>query len=90
MRRDTLSAAVLFCLSAAVGLAQADDNAGLPFDPRHVVERARAGRDVPRPLREGEMVRGGLENGEFLIDTSGVHAEHNPAVAFDGANFLVV
>jgi len=32
----------------------------------------------------------GLDDGEFLIDTSGVHAENRPAVAFDGANFLVV
>ena len=31
-----------------------------------------------------------LDNGEFLIDTSGLQAESIPSVAFDGTNFLVV
>ena len=44
------------------------------------------------PLRQqaAALQSSGLDDGEFLIDTSGVHTEHDPAVAFDGTNFLVV
>ncbi|MCX6844419.1 MAG: hypothetical protein NTX53_19325, partial [candidate division WOR-3 bacterium] len=60
------------------------------FDPRDVARRVRnAGRETSGAERLA------LDDGEFLIDTSStlVPAPYNqkdPAVAFDGANFLVV
>jgi hypothetical protein len=55
------------------------------FDAREVVRQVRS---VTRPASGVEPQA--LDDGEFLIDTSAVHADEIPAVAFDGVNFLVV
>jgi hypothetical protein len=45
-------------------------------------------RNFPTP--NTQHLTPGLDDGEFLIDTGGTHPEDEPAVAFDGANFLAV
>ena len=60
------------------------------FDPQDVVRHVRSAADkVPGDVRQL------FDDGEFLIDTSitlfpALYAQSEPAVAFDGANFLVV
>jgi hypothetical protein len=57
------------------------------FDPKDVVRQVRARNPVPRPP---EPLNPPVDDGEFLIDTTGLHPEWYPALAFDGTNFLVV
>ena len=76
---------VLLVTSVAVGVAVQPG-----FDPKEVVRQVRgAGREAPGVERLAS------DDGEFLIDTSGTLVpapgyQRYPAVAFDGANFLVV
>ena len=39
---------------------------------------------------QNRILAGVTDDGEFLVDTTGVHEEGAPAVGFDGTNFLVV
>jgi hypothetical protein len=62
------------------------------FDPEDVVRRVRSARLTPQPLDPSSR---GLDDGEFLIDTSvtlvpATDDQSEPAVAFDSTNFLVV
>ena len=66
------------CLLSAALAVQPD------FDALRVVRQVRGVTQLAAGVERS------LDDGEFLIDTSGVHAEYRPAVAFDGANFLVV
>jgi hypothetical protein len=73
-------------LLASIGLAAVQPG----FDPKDIVRQHRLGHSTTRsPTPDPGPLTPGLDDGEFLIDTSGVHAEAVPAVAFDGANFLV-
>ncbi len=76
---------VLIVTSVAVAVALQPG-----FDPKEVVRQVRgAGREAPGVERLPS------DDGEFLIDTSITHVpaqddQGDPAVAFDGTNFLVV
>jgi len=72
-----------FCLLTSVAFALPEPG----FDPKDVVRQVRSAHSTPGPL---ESLNPALDDGEFLIDTSGVRTENSPAVAFDGTNFLVV
>jgi len=79
--------AICCCLSSSAASAVRPD-----FDSGNAVRRIRAAHSTPRILDPSNP---GFDDGEFLIDTSItlVPAPDNqaePAVAFDGANFLVV
>jgi hypothetical protein len=81
---------VTIALAAALPLlvAQAQPS----FDPNDVVRQVRSRHSTTGPLDHSAT---GLDDGEFLIDTSIVYApapfgQDCPAVAFDGANYLVV
>ncbi|MCX6842733.1 MAG: hypothetical protein NTX53_10670, partial [candidate division WOR-3 bacterium] len=84
MRVLALIAAV--CILTAFASAQPEPR----FDPKDVVRQVRG---VERGASGVE--RPGLDGGEFLIDTStalgpALYDQGEPAIAFDGANFLVV
>jgi phosphoribosylformylglycinamidine (FGAM) synthase PurS component len=66
------------CLLSAALAVQPD------FDAREAVRQVHG---VSCPAAGVEQ---SLDDGEFLIDTSGLQAESIPSVAFDGSNFLVV
>jgi hypothetical protein len=73
-------------LLVGIGLAAVQPG----FDPKDVVRQRRLGHSTTQsPTPDPGPLTPGLDDGEFLIDTSGVHAEAVPAVAFDGANYLV-
>jgi len=79
------------CLVVLVGAGMAQ-MARPGFSPKDVVRRIRSGHSGTRPL--GHLATG-LDDGEFLIDTSITYvpapeAQEEPAVAFDGTNLLVV
>ena len=88
------------CVLTAFGAAQP----GLGFDPKDVVRQVHARRGDSDPVLSGQVNRtpepseaGGDQflGGEFLIDTSSAlvpapGSQNVPAIAFDGANFLVV
>jgi len=78
MRMFRLLSAVSCLLSAAVAVQPG-------FDAREVVRQV---RDAARPASGVECPA--CDDGEFLIDTTGVHAEYKPAVTFDGTDFLAV
>ena len=87
MKRVTLLELIALLVA---GSAMAQKQPG--FDPREVVQQLRAHRPAPRPA---EPLNVGLNDGEFLIDTSISHVpaqdyQWHPAIAFDGTNYLVV
>ena len=89
--------AICCCLSAASG--QRPETTTEPvaasrpgFDPQDVVRQVRSGRSTAEPP---DHLTTNLDDDEFLIDTSITYvrspsSHENPAIAFDGANFLVV
>jgi len=70
------------CILTSSGLARTPG-----FNPKDVVRQVRSVHSTPGSL---EPLNPSRDNGEFLVDTSGTHGEWGPAVASDGANFLVV
>ena len=62
------------------------------FDPKDVVRQVRSAHST---TGSQEPLNPALDDGEFLIDTSGTlgpapYGQGHPALAFDGVNFLVV
>jgi len=106
MRLGIIVTAVNSLVSLALALPAPRPN----FDPRSVVRQVRqagrrehrrgsrsrpSSRHATRPRRPVPAPAAGLEDGEFLVDTSitlmpGPYDRTLPAVAFDGSNFLVV
>ncbi len=85
------SASVLLvvCCSASLSAASV---ARASFGPQDVVRQVHSGHSTQRLLDPSSP---DLDGGEFLLDTvpmywSAPNVQENPAVAFDGANFLVV
>ena len=76
-----LSGRVLFLLVLIIQFNPLDaDVLKLPYEANLAIEKVNNQRNSMWP-REGE----------FLLDTvAGVHSQYNPAVAFDGINYLVV
>jgi hypothetical protein len=73
-------------LLVGIGLAAVQPG----FDPKDIVRQCWLGHSTTRsPASDPGPLTPGLDDGEFLIDTSGTQAEYRPAIAFDGANFLV-
>jgi len=84
--RRWLPAVVLVALTVSAAMAQVKPG----FEPQDVVRRVRSSHSTTRPL---DHLATGLDDGEFLIDTSMVFRPASgefSAVAFDGTGFLVV
>jgi hypothetical protein len=83
---------VLLSASLAAGRGGFDKFAAQPgFNSENVVRRVRAGRSTPRELAP----HGGTDGVEFPVDTvcryvRTTGGKSDPAVAFDGINYLVV
>ncbi len=75
------SALSAICILISLGLALTPR-----FHPADVVRHVRPAHPKP-PAAGCEQLP---DDGEFLIDTSGVHEENLPAAAFDGRDYLVV
>jgi hypothetical protein len=78
-------------LLVGIGLAAVQPG----FDPKDIARQCRSGHSTTRsPTPDPGPLTPGLDDGEFLIDTSITYVsapgdQDNPALAFDGANFLV-
>jgi hypothetical protein len=78
-------------LLVGIGLAAVQPG----FDPKDIVRQYRSGHSTTRsPTPDPGPLTPGLDDGEFLIDTSITYVgapgyQFDPALAFDGANFLV-
>jgi hypothetical protein len=87
---------VLLAASAASGQGPETMQSGVSsrpcFDPNEVVRQVRTRRSA---TREPDFPIHGIDEGEFLVDTSVTHVpapgtQTAPGIAFDGTNFLVV
>jgi large repetitive protein len=87
MRTPLAVLAVCFCLSFSAASAMQPR-----FNPKDVAKRVRSAHPI---LRDRSPLISGLDDGEFLVDTSITYGsapddQDHSAVASDGENFLVV